>query len=65
MSKLIKEEEQDNELNCSKGDKDLKSDNESILIDTPKINELNESIYQYAKKNMINIHQQIGLNMLN
>ena len=41
MSKLIKEEEQDNELNCSKGDKDLKSDNESILIDTPKINELN------------------------
>ena len=41
MSKLIKEEEQDTELNCSKGDKDLKSDNESILIDTPKINELN------------------------
>lgn len=41
MSKLIKEEEQDNELNFSKGDKDLKSDNESILIDTPKINELN------------------------
>ena len=39
MSKLIKEEEQDNKLNCSKGDKDLKSENESILIVTPKIND--------------------------
>ena len=39
MPELIKQEEEDSELNCSKSDKDLESDNKSILIDTPKINE--------------------------
>ena len=42
MPKLIKQEEKDSELNCSKTDKDLES--ESILIETPKINYNNTSI---------------------
>ena len=43
-SEFIKQEEQYSELNCSKIDKDLESDNKSILIDTPKINDNNTSI---------------------
>ena len=39
IPELIRQEEQDNEVNCSKSDYDLEGDNKSILIDTPKINE--------------------------
>ena len=41
MPELIKQKEQDSELNCSKSNKDLQSDNKSILIDTSKINDNN------------------------
>ena len=44
MPKITKQEEQDNELNCSKIDKNIESDNESILIDIPKLNDNNTSI---------------------
>ena len=46
MLELVKGEEQDNELNCSKSDKNL-------------------AVHQYAKKVIINIHLQIGQNLLN
>lgn len=44
MTELIKQEEQDSELNCSKSDKDLESDNERTLIDTLKSNDNNISV---------------------
>ena len=39
MPDLVKQEEQDTELNCSKSDRSLEGDNESVLIHTPKIND--------------------------
>ena len=44
MTELIKQEEQDSELNCSKSDKDLESDSERTLIDTLKSNDNNTSV---------------------
>ena len=39
MPDLVKQEEQDTELNCSKSDRSLEGDNESVLIHTPKTND--------------------------
>ena len=44
MTELIKQEEQDSVVNCSKSDNDLEGNNKSILTDTPKTNNNNISM---------------------
>ena len=64
MSELIRQEEQDSELSCSKSDKDLGCNNESVLIDIPKINDNDTSVCK-EKYNQYTSTDRLNYDMLN